>query len=178
MKKMHQALFVTSALLASNVYAEINLNGFASIVGGVTTGSEETLYGYDDNLDFNQSSLFGLQASSDLGEDFSVTAQILARGVDDWSPKFEWAYVAYDATEKVRILAGRQRAPFYMFSDFLDVSYAYSWIDPPKGVYNIPFDTFDGLGVIYNENIGEFDSSLHVVLGGNTTPFNVGGGSF
>jgi methyl-accepting chemotaxis protein len=29
----------------------------------------------------------------------------------------------------------RRRAPFYMYSDFLDVSYAYHWIKAPSGVY-------------------------------------------
>lgn len=110
-----------------------------------------------------------IQASSDLSDGFSVTAQILSRGADDWDPKFEWAYVAYEANDNLRILAGRQRVPFYMFSDFLDVSYAYAWIAPPNGVYNVPFDTFDGIGAIYNSSLGEFDTTLHVIYGGNNS---------
>ena len=135
MKNIHKALILSSAMIAGNSQAEIVLNGFASIVGGVTTSKDESLSGYDDSISFNQDSFFALQASSDLTEGLSVTAQIMARGENEWDPEFEWAYVAYEATDNLRILAGRQRVPFYMFSDFLDVSYAYPWITPTEAVY-------------------------------------------
>ncbi len=174
MKNTHKALVLSSLLLTGAAQADIVFNGFATIVGGVTTSSDETLYGYDDSIHFNQGSLFALQASSDLGEGLSVTAQILSRGEDDWDPRFEWAYVAYEANDNLRLLAGRQRVPMYMYSDFLDVSYAYAWITPPEGVYSVVFDTFDGLGAIYTNSIGEFDTTLHVIYGGNTTEITVG----
>ncbi|MGL1957118.1 MAG: porin [Colwellia sp.] len=175
MNNTYKALVVTGVLFASSVNAEIAFNGFASIVGGVTTSSDETLYGYDDAFDFSQGSLLALQASSDLSEGLGVTVQILAKGEDDWAPSFEWAYVSYDATDNLRLLAGRQRAPFYMYSDFLDVSYAYTWIAPPKGVYDLLIDTFDGIGAIYGGNIGEFDTTLQVLYGRNSDEKSVFG---
>jgi len=175
MKNIHKALILSSAIMAGNSHAEITFNGFASIVGGVTTSSDETLYGYDDTINFSPGSLVALQASSDLGEGLSVTAQILARGEDDWDPDFEWAYIAYDASDNLRILAGRQRVPFYMYSDFLDVSYAYPWIEPPAGVYSLGFSTFDGIGAMYNSSIGSFDSSIHIIYGGNTSDLFIQG---
>jgi len=175
MKNIHKVLILSSAILAGNSQAEITFNGFASIVGGVTTSSDEQLYGYDDSFNFAPDSLLALQASSDLGDDLSVTAQILARGEDDWDPDFEWAYVAYDASDNLRILAGRQRVPFYMFSDFLDVSYAYPWITPPRGVYSVQFDTFDGLGGIYTTSLGRFDASLHMIYGNHSSEMSVAG---
>lgn len=174
MKLKKIALALSGMLLASNVNAEITLNGFASIVAGTTTSSDETLYGFDDNIDFSQGSLFALQASSDLGEGLSITTQILSRGADDWDPKFEWAYVAYEANDNLKLLAGRQRVPFFMFSDFLDVSYAYAWIAPPGGVYNLVFDTFDGLAAIYSTSVGEFDTNLHVIYGSNSNGITIG----
>ena len=175
MKNMSKALVLTAGLLANNAQAEVNFNGFASIVGGVTTSSDEALYGYDDSFDFSKDSLFALQASSDVGEGLTVTAQILSRGRDDWNTEFEWAYIAYEATDNLRILAGKQRMPFFMFSDFLDVSYAYPWITPPTALYTLPFDTFDGLAAIYSSDIAGFDTSLHVVYGGNNSDMIVAG---
>ena len=175
MKNIHKALILSSAIIAGNTQAEITFNGFASIVGGVTASSNDILYGYDDSFDFSQGSLFALQISSDLGDALTVTTQILARGEDDWSPDFEWAYIAYDSSDNLRILAGRQRVPSFMFSDFLDVSYAYPWITPPQGVYSLPFDTFDGLGAIYSTNLGSFDANIHMVYGGNNSEITVGG---
>jgi len=160
-------LALCTALLVGNVQAEVNLNGFASVVAGKTS-SNDFLWGYDDKVDFKQGSLFGLQATSDLGEGLSATAQVLARGEDNWDAEFEWAYIAYDFNDEFRILAGRQRAPFYMYSDFLDVSYAYPWITPPAGVYALPFDTFDGVSGVYSFMLGEFDSSAQIIYGSNT----------
>lgn len=168
MKYKVKTLALACAITAASSHAEISLNGFASVVAGQTTEKDASALGYSDSIDFKPDSLFALQASSDLGEGLSVTAQIISRGRDDWEPKFEWAYVAYEATDNFRVLAGRQRVPFYMYSDFLDVSYAYNWITPPQGVYNVIFDTFDGLGGIYNFQLGEFDNTLHVVYGRNT----------
>ncbi|OUR62827.1 hypothetical protein A9Q74_03395 [Colwellia sp. 39_35_sub15_T18] len=177
MKNLKKTLLFTSMFVAASAQAEITLNGFASIVAGTTTSSDEALYGFENDFDFSQGSLLALQASSDLGEGFSVTAQILSRGAEDWDTNFEWAYVAYEANDNLRILAGRQRVPFYMFSDFLDVSYAYAWITPPTGVYDLVFDTFDGLGAIYNTSVGEFDTTLHLVYGGNNSELAIGEGS-
>jgi hypothetical protein len=167
MKQKIKIIGVLSSLVVSSVQAEIVFNGFANIVGGQTVSSDETLYGFDDKFDFKNGSLFALQATSDLGDGLGVTAQIISRGNNEWSPEFEWAYVSYDATDELRFLVGRQRVPFYMYSDFLDVSYAYPWITPPEGVYSVPFDSFDGLGAIYSTSIGEFDTSFQLFYGGN-----------
>ncbi|KGJ97621.1 porin [Colwellia psychrerythraea] len=167
MKHKIKILSLFSALVVSSVQAEIVFNGFANIVAGATTSSDETLYGFDDKFDFKNGSLFALQATSELGDGLGVTAQIISRGSNEWSPEFEWAYVSYDATDELRLLVGRQRVPFYMYSDFIDVSYAYPWITPPEGVYSVPFDSFDGLGAIYSTSFGEFDTTVQVLYGAN-----------
>ena len=82
-----------------------------------------------------------------LGDDWAVTTQFVARGSNAWDLEAEWAYISFDASDERRLLFGRQRAPFYMYSDFLDVSYAYHWIKPPSGVYSLPFDVFDGINL-------------------------------
>jgi len=168
MKKQLISIVLASALVSGSLHAEIHLSGFASIVGGTTTSSKEELYSYTDEFDFKQGSLVALQASSDLENGLGITVQLTAKGGDDWDPEFKWAYVSYDASDELRVLAGRQRVPFYMYSDFLDVSYAYSWIDPPKGVYDVIFDTFDGLGAIYTTNFDDVDATFHAIYGRNT----------
>ena len=147
--------------------AEIDFSGFATISGGLTLDEDETLIGYDDTFSFDNGSLIALQASSDLGNGWGVTAQLLSRGSEAWDMNAEWAYVSYDATDNWRLLFGRQRAPFYMYSDFLDVSYAYHWISPPNGVYSLPFDVFDGVGSIHNSSLGDFDSTIQLAYGRN-----------
>ena len=174
MNKHLISIALASALASASVSAEIELSGFASIVGGVTTSSDEKLYDYNDNIDFAQGSLFALQASSDLGNGLGVTVQLAAEGANEWDPDFKWAYVSYDASDSLRILAGRQRVPFFMYSDFLDVSYAYGWVAPPKDLYDgAVFDTFDGLGAVYTTNFGDVDATFHGVYGRNLDPLKL-----
>lgn len=173
MKKHLISIALVSALTSASLHAEIYLSGFASIVGGVTTSSDEQLYNYNDSFNFKEGSLVALQASSDLENGLGVTVQIMAKGEDDWEPEFKWAYVSYDASDSLRLLAGRQRIPFYMYSGFLDVSYAYGWIEPPKGVYDVVFDTFDGLGAVYTTNFGSVDATFHGVYGSNSDELTI-----
>ncbi|NRA55886.1 MAG: hypothetical protein HRU23_17245 [Gammaproteobacteria bacterium] len=159
------AALSVATCLSTTAHAEIQWNGFASIVAGQTTSSGDTLNGYDDSISLEQGSFFALQASNDLGDGLSVTAQILARGENDWDPEFEWAYLSYAINDQLNIKVGRQRAPFYMFSDYLDVSYAYPWISPPKGVYNVPFSKLDAISATYTSTLGEFDVSTQLIYG-------------
>ena len=174
MKKTLITLAVASSLYSAVSHAEIQLSGFASIVGGITSSSDETLYGYDDHFNFSQGSFFALQATSDLSDKLGATVQIVARGEDDWDPEFNWAFLSYDATDDLRILAGRQRIPFYMYSDFLDVSYAFPWITPIENAYGAPFNTYDGLGAIYNTSVGDADVTFHGIFGQNTSDVPAG----
>lgn len=165
MKEKLSAILLASMICVPSFAAEIEWNGFASIVAGQTTSSDQSFDGYTNNTSFDNDSIIGLQASSGLGNGLGMTAQIIAKGEDNWDPEFSWAYLSYDFTDETRLLVGRQRAPLYMYSDFLDVSYAYPWITPPSGVYSLPFDTFDGISAIHNMQIGQFDTTTHLSYG-------------
>lgn len=154
-----------STLLAAPAYADLTINGFASIKAGMTLDSDDTLYGYDNDLDFSNESLFAVQVMSDLGEKLSVTAQLMGRGNDDFDVGFEWAFISYQLSEDLRINAGRLRTPFYKYSDFRDVGYAYDWLRVPQGVYGLGFDNIEGISLYHTTQLGNFDSSLQLVAG-------------
>ncbi|UTA49232.1 hypothetical protein L1F30_06740 [Simiduia sp. 21SJ11W-1] len=181
MKKALLATAVASMApaLAVNVNAaDIRWNGFASITGGITTSEAERigdanpatneirLYGYgDDDYNFRPESKLALQASSNLGNGLSVTAQAMARGADDFNVEMEWAFVSYDFGDASRVNVGKLRIPFYQYSDFLDVGYAYPWIRPPESVYDLFFSTMEGVNVQFNGAMGSWDSGVQLVLG-------------
>lgn len=164
LKRSVLAALITAAC-CNTAQAEIELNGFASIKAGMTMGSDESLYGYDDKLDFKNESLAALQIKSDLGDKLSVTAQLLGRGSEDWDLEFEWAFLSYDLTDELRINAGRLRTPFYKYSDFRDVGYAYDWSRVPQSVYGLGFDTIEGASLYHTTTLGMFDSSLQLIIG-------------
>ncbi|MDZ7868874.1 MAG: hypothetical protein U5L02_06650 [Rheinheimera sp.] len=166
MKKTLIGLVVAAACVTSNTaLAEVNINGFASIKGGMTTGKDDTLYGYTNDLEFKEESLFAVQLTSDLGEKLSVTAQLMAKGATDYDAKFAWAFLSYQFNDNLRLNAGRIRIPFYKYSDYLDVGYAFDWMRTPRAVYDVQFDQMDGMSLYYSSNIAEMTSNIQLVYG-------------
>ena len=165
MIKKSMLALALAGLFATPAYAEVTINGFASIKAGMTMGSDEQLYGYSDELDFKNESLFAVQLMSDLGDKLSVTAQLMGRGAEDFDVGFEWAFVSYQVSDSLRINAGRLRTPFYKYSDFRDVGYAYDWLRVPQGVYGLGFDNIEGLSLYHTTQLGSFDSSFQLVAG-------------
>jgi hypothetical protein len=164
MNKTRLATLVALTCYAGVAAAEVTINGFASIKAGMASNGD-TLYGYTDDIDFKNESLFAVQVQSDLGEKLSVTAQLLARGVNDFDAEFEWAFLTYQINENWRLNAGRLRTPFYKYSDFRDVGYAYDWLRTPQSVYDLGFNTIEGLSLYHSTSLGDIQSNLQFVFG-------------
>lgn len=167
MKKLKMALAVAAFSGIATAHAEINFRGFGSIVAGVATGvdEEQAVLGYDDNINFKQDSLLALQMDADMGDGLSATMQLMSRGENNFEPDVEWAYLTYQINDEFQLSAGRIRAPFYRYSDFLDVRYAYNWVSAPARVYAFDFPGYDGLSLLHTTTLGPVDSSLQVVVG-------------
>lgn len=159
------SLGVLLAFAASSAHAEIRFNGFASIKAGSTLSSSDHLYGYDKEVDFNNESLFALQVQADLADRLSVTAQLMGRGENDFNAEFEWAYLTYELNSQTRINAGRIRTPFYRYSDFMDVGYAYDWARVPSSVYNLDFNNLEGVSLVRFGQLGTVESSIQLIFG-------------
>jgi hypothetical protein len=163
------ALGILAALAATSTSAQsVQITGFGQMVAGtVTDGNAFPGTGYDSDWDYKDESLFALQVRGDLNEQWSATAQIVARGRDDFDPEFAWAYVGWNGGNGWSAKAGRQRVPFFRYSDFLEVGYAYPWLRPPQAVYNASFANFDGASAAYGFNSGEWFTNIGVIGGKN-----------
>lgn len=164
MKKTWLATMIALAASSAVAQAEVNINGFASIKAGKAS-SGDSLYGYTDEIDFKNESLFAVQFQSDLGEKLSVTAQLMARGNNDFDAEFEWAFLTYQLDDAWRLNAGRLRTPFYKYSDFRDVGYAYDWLRTPQSVYDLGFDTIEGVSLYHSGSIKDMQSNIQLVFG-------------
>lgn len=167
MKTIQWGAAVALACTLTTVDAqEIEFNGFLSAVGGLTTEEDTEYAGYDDEAGFDPDSVLGLQVNATISDRLRAVAQVLARGDDDFDAELEWAYLAYDVSDRFTFRAGRLRAPFYQYSDFLDVSYAYPWIRPPEEVYSIVNITgFQGIDLLYNWNTGNWSNEIQAYYG-------------
>lgn len=163
MKNLSKTLLLLSTVgLAAQ--AEVRINGFANLIGGITS-SDDSLYGYEDDISFNSESLFALQVSGDINDKMTATGQIVARGQNDYDAEFEWAYLTFNATDNISISAGRLRLPLFKYSASKDVGYSYHWVNAPRAVYDVPFNNLDGLRVDYADYAGDWEYNLQLALG-------------
>ncbi|XPF94741.1 porin [Colwellia sp. RE-S-Sl-9] len=174
MKKMKYMVVVPLLLASYSSHADFTWNGFASIGAGVTMDEDEVfvideLTGarYTDELSFKPDTLFALQVSSDLGDDLSVTAQLLGNGGNDFDMEFEWAYLSYNINSELTFQVGRLRTPFFVHSLSLDVGYTYNWIRPPSE-FNTVSDLskrIEGVDLTWSKTLGDFDTTFSLTYG-------------
>lgn len=162
MKKLLTIAALTASAFTAN--AEIRINGFANMVGGITS-SDESLYGYDDQVSFSSESVFAIQVSGDINNKMTATGQIVARGNNDYEADFEWAYLTYQATDNTSISVGRLRLPLFKYSASKDVGYSYHWVTAPRSVYDVNFNNLDGLRVDYSNYAGDLEYNLQAAFG-------------
>lgn len=178
-------LGILAALAAASTQAQsVQITGFGQMVAGTaidgtrspTTGERSFPgTGYDSDWDFKDESLFALQVRGDLNEQWSATAQIVARGRDDFDPEFAWAYVGWNGGNGWSAKLGRQRIPLFRYSDFLEVGYAYPWLRPPHAVYNFQFSNYDGASLAYSFGTGSWFSTVSVIGGKHESTVSISG---
>lgn len=155
-----------AVLLASTTaQAEVQFNGFLSVGAGILDTDEAQYLDYTDDVGFESDSVFGLQVNAPLADGFSITGQFVARGPEEYEAEIEWAFVAYEFSEHWTGRAGRLRAPFFMYSDSLEVGFTYPWVRPPTEVYRISFSAMDGVDITYSGQMGSWDSSVQAYYG-------------
>ncbi|WP_233520587.1 putative porin [Flocculibacter collagenilyticus] len=184
------ALVATGACFSTHLYAEIDISGYGSIVAGRTLGTVEDPLNpgqerdeiltadfydvgqYDNDFSFKPESVFGLQFRADLGESLAVTAQLVAKGTDDFEPEFDWFYLTYQATDDLTLMAGRRNIPMYYFSEFSEIGYAYPWVRPPSNLYWWQVTQFDGFHAMYSFQTGDYSNVITVFYGNETSNDN------
>jgi len=168
---------VCALLLASSAHAAVDISGFGQVVVG-QAGGDAALFPdslYDDNVDWKNESLFGVQINASLNDTVSAVGQIVASGADDFEADFAWAYINFAFENGLGMKLGRQRLAFYRYSDYLDVGYAYPWIRPPSSVYTAGLRNVDGISFNYAHSFGSWNSYAQFLYGGYEGDVKVGG---
>lgn len=145
----------------------LKINGFLS--AGVATNDGDpvvdSFYGIGDDYTTKAINKLGIQMTFQVSDKISATAQLVSKGIKDYQVEAEWAYLTYDATDDLRFNFGRQRIPYYLLSEYLDVGYALPWVLPPIEMYNIPISATDGVSAIYDFAIGDFNFAWQTYAG-------------
>ena len=158
MKNIYTKLSLVALGLSTSLYsqADVRINGFANLTAGITTEDTE-LDGYTDSIDFSHASLFALQFSGDVTDKVTATAQVVARGSNNYEADFEWAYLTYAHDNNSTYTIGRFRLPVFRYSDSLDVGYSYHWITAPQTVYDVAFNNLNGVRYDYSNYSGDLE---------------------
>ncbi len=157
------SLFVLSPIAA----AEVQINGFASVVSGIDLEDDgQSAYG-SRTVDNLQQSKVALQWTANLDQGMRFVGQTMARGdaTDGFSLNYDWAYFDFNIGDSGKLKLGRLRIPFYKYSDYLDVGYAYHWINPPASMYSLSFSNMDGIGYQQNIEAGGMEHALNIAAG-------------
>ncbi|RMH48569.1 MAG: DNA topoisomerase IV [Gammaproteobacteria bacterium] len=172
-KKLWTVTLLASAISGLTHAGDIEFTGFMSVTAGLVDDANSISFaGYSESdFTFEQGTLFGLQVSGQISDKVSATAQMVARGNENYNVEAEWAYLSYQATDNGKVRFGRLRMPLYLYSDFVDVGYAYTWVRPPSAVYYLPFNNIEGVDYYTTFVLGDFDSSLQVYYGAFTDSF-------
>ncbi len=165
-KSFLKVWLLASMGFASYANADFTFNGFASFAGGKFSEDTYQYAGYDNEISFSPDTMVGIQIGSELSEKISVTAQLTAKGSEDYDIEAALAFMTYAVNDDWDIRIGRIRAPFFYYSEFLEVGYAYPWVRPPLEVYRINDLTyFEGIDTLYRTNHGDWSATWQAFYG-------------
>ncbi|WP_430460190.1 hypothetical protein ACQUQU_13325 [Thalassolituus sp. LLYu03] len=159
--------------------SDLQINGFMNVTAGNLSTNDISLDGYDDGVKFDVGTLVGLQMSKQVNDSTSATMQLISRGSEDFNTEASWAYITYAANEDTDIRMGRLRTPFFYYSDFLEVGYAYNWVRPPSVVYRLDaFSSINGVDVTRRFSTSVVDGSVQVYTGRSTNELTTSGDTY
>jgi hypothetical protein len=153
---------------------DLNINGFLSVGASMLDDNKASIAGADDQGGFKNDTVLGLQVQKQVNDSTSATGQLVSRGSDDYSTEAAWAFVTYAANDDLDLRMGRLRIPFFQYSDFLEVGYAFNWVRPPSEVYRVPFSSLDGVDLTQRFSSGSIDGSVQVYYGRFQGDFDTG----
>jgi len=156
---------------------DFQFSGFGSFIAGIRDHNKaaggQDYAGYNKgDFSFDPDSLIGVQAVVPVNDKVSATVQLVTRGDTHWDTQVDWAYVRYQVTDEFSWRLGRIRVPFYLYSDFITVGYAYPWITPPYEVYNIPFSNVNGGDVVWLHSFANMDLQIQAYVGSESFNFD------
>ena len=157
-------------LLGHAADERLRFSGFASF--GVAKSLErDELFGESGNTipyktEYRDFSKLGLRVTADLHDKLSFTAQMVALGNEDFKPEFDWIFASYNLNPNLVLHVGKYVTSYFMYSDYVDISYAYQWVTAPDAVYNRGINkTLDGAKLVWNARLGSWTSELSLLVG-------------
>ena len=171
-KVLFSFIVFSSILFSSQITDNFDIRGFGAI-GVSYNDNKDMLYRNDivddsgSNVDASLSPLtnFGLQFDYSFTDQLSATIQGYWQNRESGYYSTEWANLKYSLNDGDFFRIGKMRLPLYMYSDILNVSYAYTWVHLPNEVYSSMISNYLGLEYTKNFLFDEYDLSIQLLAG-------------
>lgn len=184
-QKSSQKPFNLSQHLGLDPNSRIHINGFMS--AGVTKTNSDVPYSIpgrgavDNNWNFSENSLMGIQVSGDITQQLSVVTQLVADGDNtngnkEYRVNLDWAFIKYHIGKDFTSRAGRFRLPAFMYSATQEIGYSYPWVFLPNEVYRIvPFNNINGVDTAFSRSLGGsgWVVTLQPYVGANSSQYDM-----
>lgn len=168
-------LFLAALSVSNTAFAQssgaVEWRGFVNAIVAESNQIDKTADGINDLPNYTALSSIGMIASKQMNDQWDAAVQFVARGAeqDEYAAQVEWGMVTYRPFSELAVRVGKQKYPFWLISDQIDVGMLYPWIRPPVEVYDImPITSFIGASIEYDfKNV--FGGNLNFeVFGGGT----------
>lgn len=149
---------------------KLSIKGFASVYGTKANLEGISLQtGVDTHWGFSPDSIAGLQFDYKVSEDIDAVIQLTAKGHNNFNMEAEWAFLRFNINDQLAVRGGRMRLPWYMYSESIEVGYAYPWVRPSVEVYVSSFTTYEGVDASYSQQLGDWSSNTQLYYGTAST---------
>jgi hypothetical protein len=160
------AASIAAPSVSASAADDLTINGFLSVGVSIMDTDEIEINDNNNVGRFKENTVFALQVSKPINDMVSITGQLVARGDDNYAMDASWAYMTLSPSDVDSIRVGRLRVPFFNYSDFLEVGYAYNWVSPPSDVYGrLPFSSIDGIDYTRQFEFGDVTGSAQIYYG-------------
>ena len=158
-------LVLTSLATHPALAADFSLSGFGTL--GYARSDQDFNYQrfIDNDGTLKRDSVAGLQADVKFSENFGATVQVLAAPASNNDSRYEgtvaWAFLSWRPTNDWLIRLGRQRIPFYLYSQTYNVGVTYDFARLPTEMYSIsPNNELTGISASKNWELENGDLTL------------------
>jgi len=132
--------------------ADLSISAFGTLGYAISDQPYSYQRFIDDSGTFQRDSLVGLQVDARFNSNIGATIQLKVAPKTSSDSGYEvtvpWAFVSFRPTNDWLIRVGKQRIPFYLYSETVDVGVTYEFARLPTEMYSIiTSNDFAGLSI-------------------------------
>lgn len=157
---------------------EVDYSAFGTL--GYTQSNQSAVYDrfIDHRGTLRRDSVAGVQVDAKAFDQFGATVQVKAAPSTDHDDRYEgsvsWAFLSWRPSNDWLFRVGKQRIPFYLYSETVDVGVSYDFARLPIEMYSVaPNNDFVGASVHRTFRVADGELAVEGYYGRSSNDFRV-----